>query len=368
MKRTSHRNRGEVTVDYFHEEESAGTALFDRRLMRILFGYVMAYRGQLFFSLACVMVITSATLAVPFLTKTIIDRYVVKQGYLVNEGLLPAAHSAELTRREKKAVRLSDGRSFLFQSRLSFFSPAQIRSFVALGVLSAQKYALVERPVLQGSAAGKLSSLVGRGEALEYPDRMFLVKPSALAVFTNRELLALRHADVERVGWFVLLIISVFSVQFVASYLQIVSLMRLSQRSMRDLRRDLFAHILSLETAYFDRNPVGRLVNRVTNDVEVLNEMFSSVLVTLFQDILILAGITVVMFYANVYLACAVAVTFPFLFAVTLLFRIKARGAYREIRTKIAELNAFLNENISGIRIVQVFVQEVKQLRKFRKI
>ena len=355
-------------MDYFHEEESTGTALFNRRIMRILYGYVMAYKGQLFFSLACVVVITSATLAVPFLTKTIIDRYVVKQGYLVNEGLLPAAHNAELMKREKKALRLSDGRSFLFQSQLSFFSPSQIRSFVASGALSAQKYALVERPGAQGSAAVKLSSLVALGEALEYPGRLFMVKPAALAQFTNRELLTLRRADVQRAGRFVLLIIAVFSVQFVASYLQIVSLMRLSQRSMRDLRRDLFSHIMSLETAYFDRNPVGRLVNRVTNDVEVLNEMFSSVLVTLFQDILILAGITAVMFYANVLLACAVAITFPFLFVVTLLFRIKARGAYRMIRTKIAEINAFLNENISGMRIVQVFVQEIKQLRKFRQI
>ena len=153
-----------------------------------------------------------------------------------------------------------------------------------------------------------------------------------------------------------------------ASYLQIVALMNLSQKAMRDLRRDLFSHMLSLEISYFDKNPIGRLVNRVTNDIEALNEMFSSVLITFFQDLLILAGITTIMFMTDVTLACVVAVSFPFLLVIIVLFRVKARGAYRVIRTKIAELNAFLNESISGVRIVQIFVQEQKQIRKFAKI
>jgi|GEM_PF-63069 ATP-binding cassette, subfamily B, multidrug efflux pump len=358
------------TVDYYHEEETGGWALFNGRILRILYGYVMAYKKQLFFSLACVVVITSATLAVPFLGRIIVDRYVVKQGYRVTQARLAAAGSAELIKREKRALRLADGYSFLFQSQLSFFSEAQIRSFVAAGALSSQKYTLIEGAGSSGtgSAGERLLSFVARGEALEYPGGLYLVIPASLAQFTNKELLALRKADVERAGMLVLLILAVFVVQFAASYLQIVSLMRLSQRSMRDLRRDLFAHVMSLETAFFDVNPVGKLVNRVTNDIEALNEMFSSVLVTLFQDILILAGITAILFFTNVYLACGVAITFPFLFAVTLVFRIKARGAYRVIRTKLAELNAFLNENISGMRIVQMFVQEAKQLRRFGRI
>jgi len=355
-------------VNQFHEEEAKDAKLYNKEIMGLLFGYVMAYKRQLFFSLLCVVVITSATIAVPFIAKTIIDRYVVKQGWLVNEKLLAAAHSAELTKRAKHALRLADGNSFLFQSQMSFFSKSQIRKFVSSGVLSGEKYTLIERPQIPEGARARLRSMIARGEAREYPGPAVLIKPAALAAFSNSELLQLRTSDVKNVGRYALLMIVIFSVQFVASYLQIVSLMKLSQCSMRDLRRDLFGHILSLEVSFFDVNPIGRLVNRVTNDIEVLNEMFSSVLVTLFQDICILAGITVVMFFANVYLACAVAVTFPFLFAVTLVFRVKARDAYRTIRTKIADLNAFLNENISGIRIVQIFVQELKQLKKFRRI
>jgi ABC-type multidrug transport system fused ATPase/permease subunit len=134
---------------------------------------------------------------------------------------------------------------------------------------------------------------------------------------------------------------------------------------MRDLRCDLFAHIISLELSFFDKSQIGTLVNRVTNDIEVLNELFSSVLVTLFQDMLILSGITVIMFVTNVTLGLAVAITFPALIVLSLIFRFKVRSAYRLIRTKIAAMNAFLNEHISGIRIIQIFVRETRQIDKF---
>ena len=355
-------------MDYYHEEDTSSAKLYNREIMRILFGYVMKYRSQLFFSLFCVVIITSATLAIPYIAKTIIDRHIVKQGYLVNERLLPAAGNSELAKRAAKAVRLGGNESFILQSQLSFFSKSQIQKYISSGVFSAEKYTLIERPLIKDDMRKKLSALIARGDIKEFPGPLYLARPQALSEFTNRELLALRMADVRNIGRYVLLMIAIFCVQFAASYLQIVSLMRLSQHSMRDLRRDLFGHILSLEVSFFDKNPIGRLVNRVTNDIEVLNEMFSSVLVTLFQDILILAGIIAIMFFVNVTLACAVAVTFPFLFAVTIVFRNKARGAYRTIRSRIADLNAFINENISGIRIVQIFVQEATQLQKFRRI
>jgi ATP-binding cassette, subfamily B, multidrug efflux pump len=355
-------------MDLFHEEEAPNAKLYNRELMRVLFGYVLTYKKQLLFSLSCVVVITSATLTVPFLSKIIIDRYVMKQGYVVDEARIAGFGDAELVRRTQKALRLDSGRLFLFQSQLSFFSKSRVSAFIAAGVFFREKYTLVEKPRLIGAAETTLRACIARGDAQEYPGGLYSIKPAALSSFTNKELLNLRSEDVSNIVRLALLMIAVFSVQFVVSYLQIVSLMKLSQRAMRDLRRDLFAHIVSLEISYFDKNPIGRLVNRVTNDIEVLNEMFSSVLVTLFQDILILAGITIVMFYVNVQLACAVAITFPFLFIVTFLFRLKARNAYRIIRTKIADLNAFLNENISGIRIVQIFVQELKQLNKFRRI
>jgi len=357
-------------MDQYFEEEPAGGALFNKEIMRILIGYVLRYKQQLFFSLFCVVIITGATLTIPYCAKTIFDRYIIKQGYSVDATLLSRINNPDLVKRVKAAKSLGDGRYFLFQSKLSFFSKHQIQSFVDAGVFSKEKYTLVESPRIKAGSAveRKFSHALATGAAIPCADFAYLFRQGGFAEFSNRELLQVRSNDVTNIMRYVIIMLLIFTVQFVATYLQIVSLMRLSQHSMRDLRRDLFGHVLSLEVAYFDKNPIGRLVNRVSNDIEVLNDMFSSVLITLFQDILILLGITVIMFFANVYLACAVAVTFPLLFAITFVFRIQSRKAYRIIRTKIADLNAFLNENISGIRIVQIFVQEAKQVAKFIKI
>jgi ATP-binding cassette subfamily B multidrug efflux pump len=366
------QNAGEgFVMDQYFEEEPSGGALINKDILRILFGYVLRYKRQLFFSLFCVVVITGATLTIPYCAKTIFDRYIIKQGYRVDADKLSLVNNAELVRRAKAGKNLGNGAYFLFQSKLSFFSKRQIQSFVDAGVFSREKYTLVESPHIRAASEGaglKLKNALARGDAIACGAETFLFRPTGLAEFTNTELLRIRAGDVANIVQYVIIMLLIFTVQFVATYLQIVSLMRLSQHSMRDLRRDLFGHVLSLEVSYFDKNPIGRLVNRVSNDIEVLNDMFSSVLITLFQDILILAGITTIMFFANVYLACAVAITFPLLFAVTFVFRIKSRTAYRVIRTKIADLNAFLNENISGIRIVQIFVQEAKQAAKFIKI
>src|SRR5690606_15370728 len=135
-------------------------------------------------------------------------------------------------------------------------------------------------------------------------------------------------ADINKLSKYFFIVIVLFILQFIASYLQIIALMKLSQKAMRDLRTDLFTHIISLELPFFDSNPVCRVVSRVTHDIESLNEMFSSVLVTLLQDILIMSGVIFVMFFTDVRLALIVSCTFPPLFAVIVIFRNEARKAY----------------------------------------
>jgi ATP-binding cassette subfamily B multidrug efflux pump len=353
-------------MEHFHEEPDIAGKLYNREIMRILFGYVVKYRRQLLFSLAGVVIITAATLAIPLVARIVIDRHIVKVGYIADRSA--GGGGPQLDKCFRAGVALTDNRVFVFQAQLAFFSKTQISAFVGRGIFSNEKYTLIESPQLDVALQRKLEQAVAAGAIRAFGSDYYCAAPGAFRQFTGRELLMLRARDARAILGYALLMIAIFCVQFVVSYLQIIALMKLSQFSMRDLRRDLFAHVLSLEVAFFDRNPIGRLVNRVTNDIEALNEMFSSVLITLFQDILILVGITAVMFTVSVPLACAVAVTFPFLFVLTLLFQIKARKAYRAIRTKIAALNAFLNENISGIRIVQIFVQELKQLARFRLI
>ncbi|HPC38026.1 MAG TPA: ABC transporter ATP-binding protein, partial [Exilispira sp.] len=126
--------------------------------------------------------------------------------------------------------------------------------------------------------------------------------------------------------------------------------------------------MLTYEVSYFDKNPIGKLVNRVSNDIEVLNELFSEVLVSLFKDIILILGILIFMFWQNIYLALAVSIVFPFIVVITILFRIKTADAYRKVRTIIAQINGFFSETISGIRIIQLFSAEKKNYKKFNSI
>ncbi len=353
-------------MDYFHEEGEKNGKLYSTEVLRLLFRYILVYKKYLIIALVFVVLITGSNLSVPLLLKTIVDRYVFKQGRIVDAGRLQSeAHEAAIMRRLSRGITLTGSLTFLYQSDLKFFSEGEIGEFIESGVFSKDTYVLVDAAIPDGTLKEKVERFSKGGAVREFSPSLLLVKTSALGSFTVAEIAKLRREDFMRIVKCILLIVAILLVQFGSNYIQIIFLMRLSQNAMRDLRRDLFSHILRLEVSFYDRNAIGRLVNRVTNDIEKLNELFSSVLITFFQDLLMLLGIAVVMFLTNLTLAMIVATTFPFLIFFTILFRIKVRNAYRMIRSRISELNSFLNETITGIRIVQIFVREIAHFRKF---
>src|SRR5688500_14029790 len=125
-----------------------------------------------------------------------------------------------------------------------------------------------------------------------------------------------------------------------------------------DLRREIFAHLQRIDVAFYDRNPVGRLITRLTGDVDALNELFTSGFVALFGDLFTLAGITIVLFWFDWRLALVTLVILPLMLLVTGWFRRGARKSFREVRVRIAKINAFLQEHISGIAVVQLMGRE----------
>lgn len=155
---------------------------------------------------------------------------------------------------------------------------------------------------------------------------------------------------------------------FVFSYGQTWVLNVMGQKIMYDLRMEIFRHLQQLDVAFFDKNPVGRLMTRVTTDVDALNELFTSGVISVFGDVLTLAGIVAVLFVLNYQLALAIFSVIPLLFLVSILFKIKVRESYRRVRTAIARINAFLQENITGTAVVQSFAQEKRQYRRFTEI
>lgn len=156
--------------------------------------------------------------------------------------------------------------------------------------------------------------------------------------------------------------------EFVTTYGQTWLTSLLGQRVMRDLRMEIFEHLQRLSVSYFDRNPAGRLITRVTSDVETLNELFTSGVVSGLGDLFTLAAISVAMVLMDWRLAVASFAVIPFVVLVSGLFRKGVRNTYRDIRVRLARINSFLQERLTGMRIVQLFGQEQREAQRFDEL
>ncbi|HRR26083.1 MAG TPA: ABC transporter ATP-binding protein, partial [Acidobacteriota bacterium] len=155
--------------------------------------------------------------------------------------------------------------------------------------------------------------------------------------------------------------------QFAVGYAQTYLTNWTGQQIMADLRRQIFRHVQELDVSFFDRTPVGRIITRMTNDVDVLNELFTSGVVNIVGDLVSLLGIVGIMVWLDWRLALVTFAVIPLLFAATIIFKRKVRGTYRRVRTALARINAFLQEHLTGMSIVQVFVQENRKLKEFEQ-
>lgn len=156
------------------------------------------------------------------------------------------------------------------------------------------------------------------------------------------------------------------ALQFGAGYGETVLTGLLGQRVMRTLRRELFTHLQRLPVAYFDRTPVGRLVTRVTGDVEALNELFTAGVVAGLGDLFTLLAISVMMLVVDWRLALAAFAVIPFVWLVSRLFQRRVRTQYRDIRARVARINAFVQERLTGLRVVQLFGRERAERARFQ--
>ncbi len=176
---------------------------------------------------------------------------------------------------------------------------------------------------------------------------------------------AIPRRDLALLGTLAGLFLAALAVEFVAEYAQTILTTLIGQRVMRDLRQQIFRHLQRLSIPYFDRHPVGRLMTRVTSDVETLNELFSSGVVAIFGDAFTLAAIMAMMLVIDWRLALVAFAVIPLVWLTATLFRRSVREAFREIRTRLARLNSYLQEHISGMRVVQLFGREQKAAEAF---
>ena len=353
-----------MQFDYGHMEEGQLSRPYNMRLLKRLIPYSRPYRKPIVLAMILTILITLLELAIPYLPKVAIDRYILSRWHPVKQHAARRDLHDDFNRRYGHLVVLAEepGLGFISGENIKQIDPGDLRRYREEGLISKGSFYRVS---LEAARKNGLSGPEGLTKA---KDSYLYVPSEALKGLPPDQIVVVRHRD-----FMGLLLIGVFLVclvggSVVLSYWEYYLLEKSGQNMMLDIRMDLFGRIQGQAVRFFDRNPVGRLVTRATNDIENLNEMFKSVLITVFKDIFLLTGIIVVLVYLDWRLAFISFALLPVVFATTLFFSTRAREVFREIRRHIAAINAFLQEKLSGIRVIQLFVQERSQFKGFEEL
>ena len=239
--------------------------------------------------------------------------------------------------------------SRLMRRLLGYLRPYKIQVVVALIAIILKAFADVLGPYLTKTAIDKyLARGSGNGHSILDP------------VLSSQPMVG-----IAQIGGMYL---SLLAFSFLLEFLQTYYMQWTGQKAMFDLRAHIFRHLQKMHIGFFDKNPVGRLVTRTTTDVDALNEMFTSGVVSIFEDIFVLAGILGIMLYMNWKLALITFSVLPIIFYCTKLFRDRVRDSYRRIRVAIARINSYLQEHVTGIVPLQLFNREEKAYKKFEQV
>jgi len=234
--------------------------------------------------------------------------------------------------------------------------------FLSEDVLSGKLYnsAVVKRLlsyVLRYKAAGLLSIFL-----VMITTALFLLCPYLFGYAIDH---GIARGDKSLVYKIALVLLGIETLRLLLVVVQSYFIQIIGQKVMLDMRMDLFNHVQSLPVSFFDKNPVGRIVTRLTNDIAAIGELFSAGVIVVIGDICIIIGIFIAMFMLHVKLALLTASTFPLIVVIALWFGGRMKNSFREIRRKLARINAYLNENITGMKIIQLFNREKKNYENF---
>jgi len=354
-----------VYPDFGYMEEGKLGKAYDLRLMARLAVFLRPYASMIGLSLLLVVFMAAFDLLIPYLTKEAIDRYIVHfAGEVVFKG---EGSEAEERLLKNYGVHLlpekEQGRFLLPSDILRSMDEKEAALFQRSGLLSNQRYYLF---AAQGPKEEKILQKYPSFFEEHGVDRS--ISLNRMRDLAKEDLLALRRKDVAGVFRIACLVVLILIANFGLNFYQVYLMEVAGQRAMHDLRMRLFSHVQTLSVSFFDQNPVGRLVTRLTNDVQNVHEMFTAVLVYLLKDILLLIGIILVLLHLHRGFALLSFLFLPLIFLITLLFSHRARDAFREVRQRLAQMNAFFQENFSGIKVVQLFGREKENGRRFSKI
>ncbi len=351
---------------YGHFEEDKLGKPYDWPLWSRLAGYGRPYLKVIGFSAVLILLITVFDLTLPYLLKVGIDRHIVLSARQIR--VVKGPPEPPITRflsavRGKLQVGSEPGQFFITVEALNQVDPRLLQVLQEKGVITPQRFYFtsIQTPA-QKRVVEAHTALFHVADEVAYIDYLDLAKLS------REEILSLRQQDIAGLYSLGLIFLALLLLSGICSYCQNLLMVYVGQNMMHDLRMKLFGHLQKMSLSFFHRNPVGRLVTRLTNDIQNLDEMFGSVVMTLLKDVVLLSGILVILFHLRWDLTLVTLSVVPLLAVLFRVFGVQVRSAYREIRSKLAQINSTLNEYLSGIRVIQIFRQERETLRRFESL
>jgi ATP-binding cassette subfamily B multidrug efflux pump len=334
---------------YFEEDKTG--KIYDSTIMRWLVLYIKPYWKIIVLNFLLLLILTGFNLTLPFIYKIGIDRYVSPTG---KEVFKAKDIPGELT---QKIILSSDNRQFINLVSLRETTKGKMEDS---GVISKEDFYLIKKT----NYVSKTIEEIKHSET----DGFYVIEYSVMAKLSIADRMHLRAGDLAGIKKLALVYLILVLLIFVFSYIQVYQIQWIGQRISYSIREDIIKQFTSLAYNFFQKNPVGRLVTRVSNDVASLSEFFSEVLVYLGSHILTILGILIIMLFMSPILFFVTLATIPLLGVITFVFRLKVRTVYRDMRQKLAVINSNISESISGIPVIQSFVQEKRMEGQFSKI
>jgi len=354
----------------FHiEGDDLQKKVYDKQLLLRLIKYLKPYAFYVIISFILLLTITAAELALPYITKSAVDDVIVS-----NKNLIIFNSAIEQTDFQKKYPKIKS-KPYHFEEKYYLIFPNTKLNFIRKeDADSLRKNGNLIRKIVVTDNSEKNRQILADAKFDEISKSQIAVSAAELKrlqkqkEITGKELRFLRFHDLKKLKFFAFLFFGIVIIQFVLTYFQVYSINFAAQHAMYDLRTALFARLEKMPLSFFDKNPVGRLVTRVTNDVRTLDELLSSGLIRLLQDLLTLTGILIMMMILNWKLALVSFSVLPLLTVLLIIFRNKIRAVYRIVRKKVAAINSALSEDISGVKIIQLFNQYKRKKKEFAEI
>lgn len=348
-------------------EEKKRSTTYDLKILGWLLGYLKPYR--VFMTLSLVFMISTALLevAVPYLTKQAVDNYIYPPWRITsNELTAPQKEMLGKIRNNYpgSVIELNNG-SFLVD--LTSLERSEKENLEKSGIVSDTRYIVIE--------PGQMNENKQLGDVVSANQEQFSVSSGyyyttfeELRNFSREEITVLRSEDINNLKSLVLYIFLCLTGIFVFTSLYTYILNYSGHRIMYSIRRDAFSHIMRLPQVFFDRNPVGRLTTRITNDVNAINEVYTSVLIQFLKDLLVITGVLAIMYSMNPELTFIILGLTVFLGIVATTFRMKLKTVFRNIRISIGKLNSFVQESIHGILLIKLYGREKQNFNRFTSV